>query len=94
MDRRSFLRLGALAGLGCAVGAAPAAAFQQVDCDETGSADPACRRLDEHQNRLRRLDEALVQRGVTDPEQRRVILAAAICPVCGVPLIGDGAAAF
>ncbi|MEO0036714.1 MAG: hypothetical protein RLZZ501_2737 [Pseudomonadota bacterium] len=94
MDRRTFLRLGALAGLGCVAGAAPAAAFQQIDCEESGSADPACRRLDEHQNRLRQLDAALAERGVSDPEQRRQILAAATCPVCGLPLIGSGSGAF
>jgi|GEM_PF-1410237 len=94
MDRRRFLYFGILAGAGCVLGAAPVAAFQQVDCAETGNADPACRRLNDHLDRMRQLDEALAARGMTDPEQRRAVLAATLCPFCGLPLIAAGPGGF
>lgn len=87
MDRRRFLHLGLLTGVSCVLSAAPVAAFQQVDCAETGNADPACRRLNDHLDRIRQLDQALAAQGMTDPEQRRAVLAATLCPFCGLPLI-------
>jgi len=93
MDRRHFLRVAALAGLGVAAGGREAAALKLVECADD-SAEPACKRIAEHEGFLREMDQMLVEKGVADPAERRALLAAATCPVCGMPLTPSATGAF
>jgi hypothetical protein len=93
MDRRHFLRVSALAGLGIAVGGRVAAALTRVECGND-STEFACKRLAEHEGFLRDMDRMLAEKGVTDPAQRQALLAAATCPVCGLPLTPSATGAF
>jgi len=93
MDRRQFLRVSGLTGLGVALGGREAAALKLVDCAEDGT-DPACKRIAEHEGYLRDLDRMLTEKGISDPAQRQTLLAAATCPVCGVPLLPSATGAF
>jgi hypothetical protein len=93
MDRRLFLRIVALGGLGAAVGGRDARALKLVECATDGE-DTACRRIAEHEETLRRMDQMLVDRGISDPAERKALLAAAACPLCGLPLVATADGAF
>ncbi|CCG39593.1 hypothetical protein [Magnetospirillum molischianum] len=93
MDRRHFLRVTALAGLGVAVGGREAAALKQIDCSDDG-ANYACKRIAEHEGFLRDMDQMLAEKGVNDPAERQALLAAATCPVCGLPLMPSATGGF
>jgi hypothetical protein len=86
MDRRRFLSTTVLSGIALAGLAGSARAFSEQKC-EPGTADPACRELLRHHELVAQLEATLKQRGLNDA-QRKAILAAAICPFCGQPLIG------
>lgn len=90
MDRRRFLTTSLLAGLGVAASTGAANAFQLSECGAS-SGDAACRRLSEHEDFLKQLETRLAQAGMAEGE-RRAVLAAASCPVCGVPLASSGGA--
>jgi len=93
MDRRQFLRVTGLTGLGVAVGGREAAALKLVECSD-GSSETACKRIAEHEAFLRDMDRMLAEKGVDDPAQRQALLAAATCPVCGMPLMASATGAF
>ncbi|EPY03357.1 hypothetical protein [Magnetospirillum fulvum] len=93
MDRRHFLRVTGLAGLGVVVGGREAAALKLVECSDD-STDTACKRIAEHEGFLRDMDRMLTEKGISDPAQRQALLAAATCPVCGVPLMPSATGAF
>lgn len=93
MDRRHFLRVATLAGLGVAVGGREAMALKRIECDDDSS-ETACKRIAEHEGLLRDLDRRLAESGVTDPAQRQALLAAASCPVCGLPLMPSATGTF
>jgi hypothetical protein len=86
MDRRHFLSTTVLSGVALAGLAGRASAFSEQACDPS-SADPACRELIRHHELLAKLDASLAERGIDEPH-RKAILAAAVCPFCGQPLIG------
>lgn len=86
MDRRGFLSTTILSGIALTGLAGTAQAFTEEKCDPT-SATPACRELLRHHELLAQLETTLEQRGLNDA-QRKAILAYAICPFCGQPLIG------
>jgi len=86
MDRRYFLSTTALGGLAVAALAKPARALSVQDCSE----DPdgaVCSELVRHDNLRTQIEALLTERGVSD-DQRKAVLAAAICPFCGQPLFG------
>ena len=85
MNRRRFLTTTVLSSLGAAARAAPAKAFSERSCAETD--DLACRELARHREVLAQLAGLLAQKGLSE-EQRRTVLAAALCPFCGQPLGG------
>ncbi len=86
MDRRRFLTTTMLSGAAMVGFAGSAHAFSQQNCaDVPGTL--VCRELLRHQELLAQLEKTLADKGLT-PDQRRQILAAAICPFCGQPLIG------
>jgi hypothetical protein len=86
MNRRRFLSTTVLSGIGIAAATTQAHAFSQEACDAT-SGSLACRELIRHHELLAQLNIALEKRGL-DEAQRKAVLAAAICPFCGQPLIG------
>lgn len=86
MDRRRFLSTTFLSGIGLAAAAGNARAFSEQACDPS-STNQACRELIRHHELLAKLDEELTKKGI-DAEQRKALLAAAVCPFCGQPLIG------
>lgn len=86
MDRRRFLSTTVLSGIAAVGLAGRANAFTQQACDPS-SADPACKELIRHHELLAQLQATLAQKGLNDT-QRQAILAAAVCPFCGQPLIG------
>lgn len=85
MNRRKFLSSTALGGFGAAMLARSARALTAVDCDN----DPAgaCSELQRHDALIQQINAMLVEKGLND-EQRRAVLAATTCPVCGMPLLG------
>ena len=84
MNRRRFLSTTMLTSVGLAALSAPAKAFHEHSCD--GATDVACRELTQHHEVLAALNTLLTQKGLSD-EQKQVVLAAAVCPFCGQPLI-------
>jgi hypothetical protein len=86
MDRRRFLSTTILSGIAAAGFAGSAHAFSEQKC-EPGATDLACRELIRHHELLAQLEKTLADRGLTE-EQRKAILASAVCPFCGQPLIG------
>lgn len=86
MDRRRFLSTTILSGIVAAGFAGTANAFSEQKCDPSNT-DLACKELIRHHELLAQLQATLAQRGLNE-EQRKAILAAAICPFCGQPLIG------
>jgi hypothetical protein len=86
MNRRRFLSTTVLSGAALAGLASHANAFSERVCD-AASADPACRELIRHHQILAQLETSLAERGLDDA-QRKAILATAVCPFCGQPLIG------
>lgn len=86
MDRRRFLSTTVLSGVALAGVASRASAFSERVCD-AASTDPACRELIRHHQILAQLETSLAERGLDDA-QRKAILATAVCPFCGQPLIG------
>ena len=86
MDRRRFLSTSVLSGLALTAVASRANAFSQQSCDALPGT-PACRELMRHHELLAQLEAALAKKGL-DEKQRQAVLAAAICPFCGQPLIG------
>jgi len=85
MNRRHFLSSTVLSSLGAMVLAGSARAFDIIDCQQTK--DTACRELAQHREILAQLQAMLSQKDLTE-EQRRAILASALCPICGQPLLG------
>lgn len=85
MNRRRFLSTTVLSSLGLMALTAPAKAFTEEKCSQTNT--PACRELAQHRDVLAQLNAMLAKKGLND-EQRREVLAAALCPFCGQPLIG------
>jgi hypothetical protein len=65
--------------------AARAKAFTTQTCE--GTNDLACRELIRHHDLLAQLKATLARKGLTD-DQRRAVLASAVCPFCGQPLLG------
>lgn len=86
MDRRRFLSTTILSGIAAAGFAGTAHAFTESKC-APGAADLACRELIRHHELLAQLQATLEQRGLNE-EQRKAILASAVCPFCGQPLVG------
>ena len=89
MDRRRFLSTTMLSGVGLAAGAAvatPARALEITSCD-AAAGTPACVQLLRHHELLAQLRASLAARGLS-PAQQQAVLAKAICPFCGQPLIG------
>jgi len=86
MDRRRFLSTTVLSGAALAALGGKAMAFSEQSCsDVPGTA--ACRELIRHHELLAQLEASLKAKGL-DAAQRKAVLAAAICPFCGQPLIG------
>jgi hypothetical protein len=86
MNRRHFLSTTGLAGFGLAAFATSARALSVQDC----TADPnsaVCSEVARHDNIRAQLEALLKDEGLSE-EQRKVALAAAICPFCGQPLLG------
>jgi len=86
VDRRHFLSTTLLSGAALVGFAGQARAFSQQDCSATPGT-VACQELMRHHELLAKLDDALKAKGL-DAEQRKAVLATAICPFCGQPLIG------
>ena len=86
MDRRRFLSTSFLSGIALAGFAGTARAFTEEKC-EPSSPSLACKELVRHRELLAQLQTTLQQRGL-DEEQRKAILAYAVCPFCGQPLNG------
>ncbi len=86
MDRRRFLSTSVMSGLALAAVTGRAQAFSQQNCDPQSTAT-ACRELIRHHELLAQLETTLEKKGL-DEKQRQAILAAAVCPFCGQPLIG------
>ena len=85
MNRRQFFFSTMTSSLGLMACAGSAKAFTALQCDTTN--DLACRELVQHHDLLAQINAVLSQKGLGD-EQRRVVLAAAMCPFCGLPLVG------
>ena len=86
MNRRRFLSSTVLSGVALAGLTQGARAFSQQKCD-TSSPALACAELIRHHELLAKLELTLAERGL-DGKQRQAVLAAAICPFCGQPLVG------
>jgi hypothetical protein len=90
MNRRHFLSsttLSAALGGATLIGLSGSAkAFSTESC-ATAAGTPACREMVRHHELLAQINDMLNKKGVSDAE-RKDILAAAICPFCGQPLIG------
>jgi len=86
MNRRRFLSTTALGALAAAALGASARALSVQSCDGD-VVDKICSELARHDNLLIELKAQLAQQNLTN-DQRRAILAAAICPFCGQPLLG------
>jgi hypothetical protein len=86
MDRRRFLSATFLSGIGMVTATGQARAFSEQACDPS-STDTACRELIRHHELLAQLESELVKKGLNE-SQRKAVLASAICPFCGQPLIG------
>lgn len=85
MDRRGFLISVLAAGGGLAVPTRPASALQVVECGD-GAAASACGVMDAHDDLLRQMEQALAERDMAEAD-RKAVLAALTCPVCGMPLL-------
>ncbi len=85
MNRRRFLSTTMLSSLGFMALTAPARAFTERKCDQAN--DLACRELVRHRDLVVQLNAMLEKKGLTD-DQQRAVLAAALCPFCGQPLLG------
>ncbi|HEY1721405.1 MAG TPA: hypothetical protein VGG27_09200 [Magnetospirillaceae bacterium] len=86
VNRRRFLSTTVLSGIGVAAIAGRASAFSEQSCDPS-SGTQACRELIRHHELLSKLDEELEKKGLDEPH-RKALLAMAVCPFCGQPLIG------
>lgn len=86
MDRRRFLSTTVLSGIGLAAATSRASAFSEQACVPS-STSQACRELIRHHELLAQLDAELAKKGLNEA-QRKTLLASAICPFCGQPLIG------
>ena len=86
MNRRNFLSSTMLSSLGLLALAGPARAFSERQCDAS-SGDRACNELLKHREMIAQLDASLAQKGLNEDERRQV-LATAVCPFCGQPLFG------
>ncbi len=91
MNRRRFLSSTMLGGAALVGLAGLARAFNMQTCNTAAQGDTACGQFQDHyrlhQQLLADLKRELDKRHLT-PEQQKAVLAKAVCPICGAPLIG------
>lgn len=91
MNRRRFLSSTMLGGAALVGLAGTARAFNMQTCNTAAQGDTACGEFQDHyrlhKQMLADLKRKLDAQGLT-PAQEQVILAKAVCPICGMPLIG------
>jgi len=86
MNRRRFLATTALSGAGLVALSGAANAFTMRQCGKDASA-VACDEVQRHKQMLVDLRRLLQQENLSPEEQQR-LLAKAVCPFCGAPLLG------
>ncbi|HEV2265267.1 MAG TPA: hypothetical protein VGR79_12130 [Stellaceae bacterium] len=91
MNRRRFLSSTMLGGAALVGLAGTARAFNVQSCSPAAQGDTACGEFQDHyrlhKQLLADLKRELDKQNLT-PEQEQAILAKAVCPICGAPLIG------
>lgn len=92
MERRQFLTVSLLGAAGAAAPVSAAKAFHVMECAPDG-ADAACRQVAEHGDILQNIDALLAEKGMS-AAQRQILLAAASCPFCGLPLVAAPGGGF
>ncbi len=86
MSRRRFLATTALSGAGLAALAGTSSAFTMRECGKDASA-VACDEVQRHKQLLVDLRRLLQQENLS-PAEQQALLAKAVCPFCGAPLLG------
>jgi hypothetical protein len=86
MHRRHFLSSTILGGAAILGAAGSAKAFTMQSCGD-GAAASACNELERHHQLLAELKQKLDAMHLT-PAQEQAVMANAVCPFCGEPLIG------
>ena len=86
MNRRRFLESTMLGGAAAAGIAANARAFSVQSCG-AGAEQELCQEVAFHKRLLDDLKREIEKRHLP-AEQARAVLARAVCPICGAPLIG------
>lgn len=91
MNRRRFLGTTMLGGAALVGFAGTARAFNMQTCNTAAQGETACGEFRGHyrlhEQLLADLKRKLDAQHLT-PEQEQAMLAKAVCPVCGMPLIG------
>jgi hypothetical protein len=86
VNRRRFLATTALSGAALTALSGAARAFTMRQCGKDASA-VACDEVQRHKQILVDLRRLLQQENLS-PEEQQALLAKAVCPFCGAPLLG------